>query len=68
MKTALEAEVQNMAIEAINKEITPKKQTNTTSPRECNKSPPFDGHVSESLDQRLDAIYDQEPLGFEKDT
>jgi hypothetical protein len=56
-KTALEAEIQNMAAQAIDtKTMEGKYQT-----------PPNEGQTSTPMDQRLDAIYDQEPLGFEKD-
>ena len=59
-RTAAAADIQNMGIEAIDK----KEIANP----EGNHSPsPCDGQTSEMVDQRLDAIYDQEPLGFEKD-
>ena len=61
-RAALEAEVTNMAIETIDDTI------HTTGPGEHFIPKPHDEQVlGEQLEQRLDAIYDEEPLGFEKD-
>src|ERR1044072_1270847 len=54
-KAALEAEIDNMAA-GVN-EID----------RDGSKDSPFEEHEIVEIDQRLDAIYDKEPLGFEKD-
>src|ERR1044072_7494229 len=64
-KTTLEAEIQNMAIKAIGTKA--KNRAEIASPEGNNSPPPCDGQTSAPMDQRLDAIYDQEPLGFEKD-
>src|ERR1044072_3100502 len=64
-KTALEAEIQNMAFKAIGTKA--KNKAEIASPEGNNLPPPNDGQTSTPMDQRLDAIYDQEPLGFEKD-
>ncbi|XP_050894658.1 uncharacterized protein LOC127101322 [Lathyrus oleraceus] len=61
-KTALEAEITNMADEATYGEIY------NAGPGEYFKPKPHDEQVPMELTyQRLDAIYDEEPLGFEKD-
>ncbi|XP_050914591.1 uncharacterized protein LOC127129449 [Lathyrus oleraceus] len=58
----LEAEITNMANKATYGEIC------NTGPREFFKPKPPDEQVPvEPTEQRLDAIYDKEPLGFEKD-
>ena len=57
---ALEAEVKNMDVEA-NEVSRPKGPGKYFDPR-----PPVEGQEKER-DQRLDAIYDDESLGFEKD-
>src|ERR1051325_11106139 len=54
-EAALEAEIGNMAAEV--NEID----------RDGSKDSPFKEHEIVEIDQRLDAIYDKEPLGFEKD-
>jgi hypothetical protein len=57
---ALEAEVKNMVVEAteVSQSIGPRK--------DFDPMPPHKGQ-NEEQDQRIDAIYDDEPLGFEKD-
>jgi hypothetical protein len=61
-KAALKAEITNMADEATYGEIY------NAGPGEYFKPKPPDEQVPMKLtDQRLDAIYDEEPLGFEKD-
>src|ERR1051325_12247534 len=54
-KAALEAEIDKMAVE-VNK-----------IDGDGSKGSPLEEHVIVEIDQRLDAIYDKEPLGFEKD-
>src|ERR1051325_1375635 len=54
-KTALEAEIDNRAAE-VNK-----------IDGDGSKGSPLEENVIVEIDQRLDAIYDKEPLGFEKD-
>ncbi|XP_050889370.1 uncharacterized protein LOC127094596 [Lathyrus oleraceus] len=61
-QAALEAEITNMANKATYSEIC------NAGPGEFFKPKPPDEQVSvEQAEQRLDAIYDEEPLGFEKD-
>ncbi|XP_050889047.1 uncharacterized protein LOC127094231 [Lathyrus oleraceus] len=61
-QAALEAEITNMANKATYGEIY------NTGPVEYSKLKPPDEQVPvEPTEQRLDAIYDEEPLGFEKD-
>lgn len=57
---ALEAEIKNMVVEAI--EISP-----PVGPGKDFDPRPPDGGQDEERDQKLDAIYGDEPLGFEKD-
>lgn len=57
---ALEADVKNMVVEA--NEISPPVGPG----KDFDPRPPNEGQ-DEGQDQRLDAIYDDEPLGFEKD-
>ena len=59
---ALEAEVKYMVVEANNEAIHAKGPRVNFKPEPPEEITPFD-----KKDQRLDAIYDQEPLGFEKD-
>src|ERR1051325_1348788 len=54
-KTALEAEIDSTAVE-VNK-----------IGGDGSKGSPFEEQEIVEMDQRLDAIYDKEPLGFEKD-
>jgi hypothetical protein len=61
-QAALEVEITNMANKATYGEIY------NIGPGEYSKPKPPDEQVSvEPTEQRLDAIYDEEPLGFEKD-
>ena len=62
LKTALEAEVKIMAIKA-------KEETNHAKELGIffKPTPPDEEKPIEEKDQRLDAIYDDGPLGFEKD-
>ena len=62
MKTALEAEVKIMVVEAKAEGIHNKGPGIFFKPE-----PPDEDTLVEDKDQRLDAIYDDEPLGFEKD-
>src|ERR1051325_7259 len=64
-KTALEAEIQNMVAQAIDTKT--KNNAAKASPEGTYLTPPNEGQTSTPMDQRLDAIYDQEPLGFERD-
>ena len=61
MIAALEAEVKYMAFEA-NEQVLSK-----TGPGKDFDPEPPDLGTKDLRDQRLDAIYDDEPLGFEKD-
>src|ERR1051325_922334 len=54
-KAALEAEIDNMAAEVNERD------------RDGSRDSPFEEHKIVEMDERLDAIYDKEPLGFEKD-
>ncbi|XP_050896046.1 uncharacterized protein LOC127102751 [Lathyrus oleraceus] len=61
-QAALEAEITNMANKATYSEIC------NTGPGEFfEPKPPDEQVLVEPAEQRLDAIYDEEPLGFEKD-
>ena len=61
MIAALEAEVKYVASKA-NEQVLSK-----TGPGKDFDLEPTDLGMKDFLDQRLDAIYDDEPLGFEKD-
>ena len=61
LKEALEAEVKNMAVEA-NQE-----DSNKQCPQEDVAEDHVTNQIGEWQHQKLDTIYDDEPLGFEKD-
>src|SRR3954466_16289825 len=66
-KTALEAELSNILFnEGLKKEETPDVGINTI-PHLAEDSVRVKEISGEEIGQRLDAIYDKEPLGFEKD-
>ena len=62
LNTALEAKVKHMVVEAKDEAMHAKGLRMDFKPRPPDEEVPF-----EEKDQRLDAIYDEEPLGFEKD-
>ena len=61
MITALEAEVKYMATQANDQQIS------SAGPGKDFDPEPPDTMLEGMQEQRLDAIYDDEPLGFEKD-
>src|SRR4051812_40618812 len=66
-KTALEAELSSMTVEAIQKKGEAPSPGIHFIPQPPDDTVQDDKVSSEEVNQRLDAIYDEEPLGFEKD-
>src|SRR4051812_31260330 len=66
-KTALEAELLNMTVDAIQKEAEATGPGIHFIPQRPDDTVQVENISGKEANQRLDAIYDEEPLGFEKD-